>query len=166
MAQRVKCLSAMQETRVQSRGQEDPLEKEMATPSSTIAWRIPWTEEPGRLQSMGSQRVGQNWMTSLSPYIWGGLRLWKTSFWSLSVSYQKPMSLPQGLRPPGRIRIYHLGMNKQFTVLFWPWEVLLPHSYWSRDCFPPNLAGPLVGDTMALWFQVRRGGQGELGFAL
>ena len=60
MAQRVKCLSAMQETRVQSRGQEDPLEKEMATPSSTIAWRIPWTEEPGRLQSMGSQRVGQN----------------------------------------------------------------------------------------------------------
>ena len=60
MAQRVKCLSAMQETRVQSRGQEDPLEKELATPSSTIAWRIPWTEEPGRLQSMGSQRVGQN----------------------------------------------------------------------------------------------------------
>ena len=49
-----------QEIRVQSLGQEDPLEKGMATPSSTLAWRIPWTEEPGRLQSMGSQRVRHN----------------------------------------------------------------------------------------------------------
>ena len=49
---------AMQEARVQSLGQEDPLEKEMATHSSILAWRIPWTEEPGGLQSMGSQRVG------------------------------------------------------------------------------------------------------------
>ena len=57
MAQRVKCLYAMQETQVQSLGWEDPLEKEMAPHSSTIAWKIPWTEEPGRLQSMGSQRV-------------------------------------------------------------------------------------------------------------
>ena len=47
-------------------GWEDPLEKEMATHSSTLAWRIPWTEEPGRLQSMGSQRVGHDWVTSLS----------------------------------------------------------------------------------------------------
>ena len=60
MAQRVKRLPEMQETWVQSLGQEDPLEKEMATHSSTLAWKIPWTEEPGRLQSMGSQRVGQN----------------------------------------------------------------------------------------------------------
>ena len=51
---------AMQETQVQSLGWEDPLEKEMATHSSILAWRIPWTEEPGRLQSMGSQRVGHN----------------------------------------------------------------------------------------------------------
>ena len=57
MAQRVKCLPAMQETRVQSLVWEDPLEKEMATHSSILAWKIPWTEEPGRLQSMGSQRV-------------------------------------------------------------------------------------------------------------
>ena len=57
MAQTVKSLSTMQETQVQSLGREDPLEKEMAIPSSTIAWKIPWTEEPGRLQSMGSQRV-------------------------------------------------------------------------------------------------------------
>ena len=54
----------MQETRVRSLGQEDPLEKEMATRSSTLAWRIPWREEPGRLQSMGLQRVGHDWATS------------------------------------------------------------------------------------------------------
>ena len=54
----VKRLPAMQETQVRSLGGEDLLEKEMATHSSTLAWRIPWTEEPGRLQSMGSQRVG------------------------------------------------------------------------------------------------------------
>ena len=57
MAQTVKHLPAMQETQVQSLGREDPLEKEMATHSSTLAWRIPWTEEPGGLQSVESQRV-------------------------------------------------------------------------------------------------------------
>ena len=58
MAQRVKGLPIMQETQVQSLGQEDLLEKEMATHSSILAWKIPWTEESGRRQSMGSQRVG------------------------------------------------------------------------------------------------------------
>ena len=53
----VKILPAMQETQIQSLGQEDPLEKGMATHSSILAWRIPWTEEPSGLQSMGSQRV-------------------------------------------------------------------------------------------------------------
>ena len=56
VAQTVKHLSTMWETRVRSLGQEDPLEKEMATHSSTIAWKIPWTEELGRLQFMGSQK--------------------------------------------------------------------------------------------------------------
>ena len=56
----VRSLPAMRETQVQSLGQEDPLEKEMATHSSILAWRIPWTEEPGGLQSMGSQRVGHD----------------------------------------------------------------------------------------------------------
>ena len=60
VAQTVKCLSTMWETPVQSLGQEDPLEKEMAIHSSAIAWKIPWTEEPGRLQSMVSQRVGHD----------------------------------------------------------------------------------------------------------
>ena len=60
MAQRVKNLPAMQETQVLSLGWEDPLEKGVATHSSILAWRIPWTEESGRLQSMGSQRVGHD----------------------------------------------------------------------------------------------------------
>ena len=60
MAQTVKRLSTMRETQVRALGWEDPLEKEMAIHSSTIAWKIPWTEEPGRLKSMGSQRVGHN----------------------------------------------------------------------------------------------------------
>ena len=66
VAQMVKRLSTMWEAWVRSLGQEDPLEKEMAIHSSTIAWKIPWTEEPGRLQSMGLQRVGHDWATSLS----------------------------------------------------------------------------------------------------
>ena len=66
VAQRVQSLPAMWETWVRSLGWEDPLEKEMATHSSTLAWKIPWTEEPGGLQSMGSQRVGHDWATSLS----------------------------------------------------------------------------------------------------
>ena len=60
MARRVKRLPAMQETWVQSLGQEDPLEKEMAIYSSTIAWKIPWIEEPDTLQSVGLQRVGHD----------------------------------------------------------------------------------------------------------
>ena len=57
VTQMVNRLPAMWETRIQSLGQEDPLEKEMATHSNILAWKIPWMEEPGRLQSMGSQRI-------------------------------------------------------------------------------------------------------------
>ena len=60
MAQVIKNLPAMQDPRVQSLGQEDPLEKGMAAHSTILAWRIPWTEEPGRLQSMASQRAGHD----------------------------------------------------------------------------------------------------------
>ena len=63
VAQTVKRLSTMRETRVRSLGQEDPLEKEMAAHSTILAWRIPWTEEPGGLQSMGSQRVEHDFIT-------------------------------------------------------------------------------------------------------
>ena len=60
MAQMVNCLPTMQETQVRSLGWEDPLDKEMATHSSILAWKITWTEEPGGLQSMGLQRVGHD----------------------------------------------------------------------------------------------------------
>ena len=66
IVQMVKRLRTMWETQVQSLGWKDPLEKEMATQSSILAWKIPWTEEPGRLQSMGSQRVRHNWATELN----------------------------------------------------------------------------------------------------
>ena len=64
VAQMLKRLPTMQETQVQSLGWEDPLEKEMATHSSILAWKISWTEERGGLQSMGSQRVGHNRVTN------------------------------------------------------------------------------------------------------
>ena len=81
VAQTVKHLSTMRETWVRALGREDPLEKEMAIHSSTIAWKIPWTEEPGRLQSMGSQRGGHDWATSLTYLLliwraWTVLRLY------------------------------------------------------------------------------------------
>ena len=71
VAQTVKSLPAIWETWVPSLSQQYPLKKEMATHSSTLAWKIPWTEEPGRLQSMGSQRVGHDWVTSLQ-----GINVW------------------------------------------------------------------------------------------
>ena len=70
VAQMVKNLPATWETRVQSLGQEDPPEKGMATHSSILAWRIPWREEPGGLQSMGLQRVGHNRATSTTTLRW------------------------------------------------------------------------------------------------
>ena len=66
VAQMVKNLLAMQETQVQSLGREDPLEEDMATHSSILAWRSPWTEEPGRLQFMGLQRIRHDWATKHS----------------------------------------------------------------------------------------------------
>ena len=68
VAQMAKNLPAKQETQVQSLGLEDPLEKVLATQSSILVWRIPWTEEPGRLQSMRSQRIGHDWVTNIHLY--------------------------------------------------------------------------------------------------
>ena len=82
VAQMVKNLPAVQKTRVRSLGQENPLEKGIAIHSSNLAWRIPWTEKPGRLQSMGLQRVGHDWVNNThththTPLIW--------CFWDVSV---------------------------------------------------------------------------------
>jgi len=70
VAQMIKSLPAMQEIWVRSLGQEDPLEKGMTIHSSSFAWRIPWTEEPGGLQTMRSKRVGHNWVTNTLLLVW------------------------------------------------------------------------------------------------
>ena len=75
VAQMVKNLLTMQENWVQFLHWEDPLEKGMATHSCILAWRIPWTEEPGRLQTMGSHRVGHNWETNTFTF------RWRVTFW-------------------------------------------------------------------------------------
>ena len=91
MAQMVKRLPTTWETRVQSLGWED-LEKEMTTHSSILAWTIPWTEEPGRLQSLGSQRVGHDWVTSLSLF-----KLLKCfQYWTHTFSFR---SIPPPIHP-------------------------------------------------------------------
>ena len=87
VAQTVKHLPAMQETRAWSLGREDSLEKEMATHSSTLAWKTPWMEESGRLQSMGSQRVQEDWATSLS--------LWGRKDASVKQSHRKKINVDQ-----------------------------------------------------------------------
>ena len=101
VAQMVKRLSTMWETWVWSLGWEDPLEKEMAIHSRTIAWKIPWTEEPGRLQPMGSQRVGHDWAT----LIWSIYSYWWIDYHSVQFSLSvvsdslQPHEL-QHARPP------------------------------------------------------------------
>ena len=74
VAQWVKSLPAVRENHVWSLAWEDPLEKEMATHSSILAWRTPWTEKPGGLQSMGSQRLGHDWVTSTFTFTYEKIR--------------------------------------------------------------------------------------------
>ena len=95
----------MQETRVQSLGWEDPLEKEIAAHGSNLAWRIPWTGEPGWLQSMGWQRVRHDWVTNTHSKVLGTvietegtmLRLKRIQFLSESCSVVSDSSKPHGL---------------------------------------------------------------------
>ena len=105
VAERLKRLSPMRETWVQSLGQEDPLEKEMAIHSSILAWRIPWTEKPSRLQSMGPQRIGHDWATSPSPL--------------LLVSVQRP-SLLTPLSFPGIKLLHKVSLSLSLSFFFFP----------------------------------------------
>ena len=115
VAQKVKCLSTMWETRVRSLCREDTLEKEMATHSNTIAWKIPWMEEPDRLQSMGSQRIGHDWATSLSLSLKGIL-------WGLNDKIKVWMAYKAGLYgavspgQEGQIVVYIHGGTKVWLV--------------------------------------------------
>ena len=110
VAQMVKRLSAMQETRVWSLGWEDPLEKEMAAHSSILAWKIPWTAEPGRLPSMGSQRVGHDWASSVSLFTFHfqySLEKEMGTHFSI-LAWKIPwMEEPGGLQPTGSPRVGH-----------------------------------------------------------
>ena len=115
VAQMVKHLPAMQETWVLTLGQEDPLEKKMATHSSTLAWKIPWTEEPGRLQSMWSQRVGHDWATLLT-FIWGA------GFPSVSL-----VKNPPAMQEPQETWVQSLGhvepLEEEMATVFLPGKI-------------------------------------------
>ena len=128
-------LPTMQETHFWSLGWEDPLEKEMATNSSTLTWRIPWTEEPGRLQSMGSQRVGHDCATFFFPPFgqflsykglslpWGGKS--QIILWSLSTcNYILYFGTKRGKRD---------GMPAMCPPLLACWKHFRGHQ---RYCFP------------------------------
>ena len=103
VAQTVKRLSTARETWVRSLGRKDPLEKETATHSSNLAWKIPWTEEPGRLQSMGSLRIGHDWATSLQWFVFSCLsgracpvtQSWPALF--VPMDYSSPCSSGHGI---------------------------------------------------------------------
>ena len=105
LAQTLNNMPAMQETQVQSLGWEDLLKKETASHSSILAWRIPWTEKPGRLQSMESQRVGHDWVTNTSG----------------SVVKNMPANTGDASSIPGRIR----SLDKELTThsSIPPWEI-------------------------------------------
>ena len=105
-AQRLKHLPPMRETWVWSLGQEDPLEKEMATHSSILAWRIPWAEELGRLQSMGLQRVGHDWATVFNFFF---------SFYLLTSS---PISLNPHTLPLAASSPFSVSMSSFLFVYF------------------------------------------------
>ena len=121
----VKRLLIMWETWVRSLGWEDPLEKEMAPHSSILAWKIPWMEEPGRLQSTGLQRVGHDWVNSLSlSFLWAEMCLYKLHGFNspLWKSFLFAMITLDVCR--------HL--NDSLSLLIFHWF----HSYLSAYCMP------------------------------
>ena len=120
----VKRLPAIWETQVQSLGQEDPLEKEMATHSSILVWKIPWMEEPGRLRSMGSQRVGHDWTTSLSLAL---VRVFTSLPACRAVDTSgKPFATSKNVSTCFRVSLWH---GAKFPTTPGPiWELLPQHS--------------------------------------
>ena len=112
VAQMVKHLPTMQETQVRSLGWEDTLDKEMATHSSSLAWKFPWMEEPGRLQSMGSQRVGHNWATSFSFTFYGPI----ISFVTMK-QYQQGRGKQRMRWLDGIIDLLGMSLNKLWEIV-------------------------------------------------
>ena len=124
--QMVKNLPALQETEVQSLGQEDPLKKEVATHSNIPTWEIPWREDPGGLQSMGSQRVRHNWATTLS--LGPGI-LEVSGIWDFYV-YPSEILIWSLWFYSFLIRARHWYDWKEEFDLFWSWNTLI-NRLWS-----------------------------------
>ena len=117
VAQTAKRLLTMWETRVRFLGWEEPLEKEMATHSSTLAWKIPWTEKPGGLQSMGLQRVGHDW-SNLAAAAAAALTMEKAMApRSSALAWKIPwMKEPGGLQSMGLLRVRHDWATSLFSA--------------------------------------------------
>ena len=133
VAQRLKRLPPMWETQVRSLGQEDPLEKEMVTHSSILAWRIPWMEKPGRLQTMGSQRVGHDWATSLSLSFTMNMGV-HVSFWASLVAQlvkNPPAMWKTWVRSLGQKDPLEKGKATHSSILAWriPWTPRGPRGH-------------------------------------
>ena len=156
IAQMVKNLPTMPETWVQSLGWEDPLEKGMATHSSILAWRIPWTEEPGGLRSMGSWRVGYNWMTNTFTflYVFLSLSIFSTYSFFLPVCLSIHPSISKQPTSMGRID-FHKGIDlspsltllcKAETIHSLPWVWKVSGFPCSRSLPTSFCPGPIVTD--------------------
>ena len=135
VAQMGKRLSAMQETRVRSLGWEDPLEKEMAAHSSILAWKIPWTVEPDRLPSMGSQRVGHDWVTSLSlSLLLSAIRMVSSAYLRLLIFLPAVLIPACASSSPAFLMMYSAyKLNKQGYNIQ-PW--CTPFPIWNQSVVP------------------------------
>ena len=154
VAQMVKRLPTMWETWVWSVGWENPLEKEMATHSSILAWKIPWMEEHGRLQSMGWQRVRYNWATSLTHtyifrFIYSTFKntMWKSKCYLLSCVWLFAISWTD-CSPPG----FSFHGILQARILEW---VAVPFSRGSSGLRDRTQFSPIVGRFLTIWWITR-----------
>ena len=152
----MKNLLAMQETWVWSLGQEDPLEKEMATHSRILAWRIPWTEAPGGLQSKGSQRVGHDWVTKHAKFQigieYGGKQIGHVRL-EASEAIHTVVQLPS--------RVWHLdpGSKQRHSVSTTPRSPVAPPIlgipllgvWWEMGCLSPQVDHGHLGRHLSKW---------------
>ena len=149
----------MQETRVRSLGWKDPLEEGMATHSSILAWRIPWTEEPGRLQSMESQRVGHawsDWTRALLHFLLSVLSVWHTACSPGKQCWTRCGAGPQGVYSQ-EDESFHFFWHKSFLKIDWFWILYtfpftffaLIHFYHKYSCFSFSPFYPVAGLCLA-----------------
>ena len=148
----------MQEMQVGSLSSEDPLEKEMATHCSILAWKTPWTEEPGRLQSMGSQKVGHDWVTDIFPFdlIWKPLSCFHSCLpwanWFIAAGLAKYCQKMYASLSPSPLLLYN---NSEIHLLpSCSWEVTQP--LLSMDGVGGSVQCPLNSEILGRTSVVRR----------